>query len=360
MKICLAIHSLQAGGMERVMSELANYFSIKKNGEVNIILYGITREVFYPVSEAIQIHKPGFEFKSKIRVWSTLRSLLYLRQTIKKLQPDTILSFGEYWNSFVLIAAFGLKFPVFISDRAQPNKPLHGIAGRLRKILYPRARGMIAQTNTAKKLYCQDKLNDNIQVIGNPIRQIPYSDQTNVENNVLMVGRFINSKNQDVLIKIFSKINNPEWNLVLVGYDHLQQENEHKLKSLAKELGIENRVIFAGKQSNIEDYYQEAKIFAFTSISEGFPNVIGEAMSAGLPVVAFDCVAGPSEMINNGRNGFLIPLFDEELFLDKLNLLIENESMRIKMGKKAREDIQQFSIHTVGDQFYNFITGNTN
>src|SRR5690606_39271620 len=110
---------------------------------------------------------------------------------------------------------------------------------------------------------------------------------------ILMVGRFIESKHQDHLIRIFATLKAPGWTLVLVGDDHLQQQNRQKWEGLAKQLGVKDRVLFVGKCNNVDEYFCRASIFAFTSSSEGFPNVIGEAQSAGLPVVAYDCVAGP-------------------------------------------------------------------
>ena len=125
-----------------------------------------------------------------------------------------------------------------------------------------------------------------------------------------------------------------------------------RLKELAKDLKIEQKVIFTGKQENIEEIYSKSSIFAFTSSSEGFPNVIGEAMSAGLPVIAFDCVAGPSEMITDGYNGYLIPLFDYKQFELKLAKLMKDENLREVLGSNARESIKKFSSEKICESFY--------
>jgi glycosyltransferase involved in cell wall biosynthesis len=114
-------------------------------------------------------------------------------------------------------------------------------------------------------------------------------------------------------------------------------------------------VELAGKQYNVEAYYLKSKIFAFTSSSEGFPNVIGEAMSAGLPVIAFDCIAGPAELIQDSENGFLVPLFDYDLFREKLELLMDNEHLREKFGGAAARSINRFSVDSIGHKFYSFL-----
>lgn len=354
-KICLVIPSLQAGGMERVMSELATYFAKNDNIEVHLILYGITREVFYKIPASLKVHNPRFEFNDSQRITSTLKTLVFLRQVIKKLQPDTILSFGEYWNSFVLIALFALKYPVFISDRCQPDKRLGGFHECLRKILYPRATGIIAQTEKAKEIYQIKFNNHSIKVIGNPIREINQVEGIIREKIVLTVGRLISTKHHDKLMEIFLRINMSGWTLIIIGYDHLKQKNSDRLNKIIADNNAEDKVILPGKQPDVESWYLRSSIFAFTSSSEGFPNAIGEAMSAGMPVIAYDCVAGPSEMIIDNETGFLVPLFNEDQFLHKLKLLMENEKLRLDMGRKGRENIKQFSIERIGKETLAFI-----
>lgn len=353
--ICLVIHSLQAGGMERVMSEVANHFSMKQNVKVHLLLYGIKRDIFYPLSSNITIHKPSFLFNEDKRMISTLKTILFVRRKIIQINPDTILSFGEYWNSLVLIATMGLRYPVYVSDRNQPDKSLGKTHDLLRKWLYPFAKGVIAQTNKAKEIFNSTYRQKNIAVIGNPVRTIFNAEAKKQENIVLTIGRLINSKHHDKLIEMFVNINEPGWKLVIVGYDHLKQKNHQRLQTLIDELKARDKVELAGKQANVEEYYLKSKVFAFTSSSEGFPNVIGEAMSAGLPVVSFDCVAGPSEMIVNNENGFLVPLFDYKQFEEKLSLLMKNAGLREQMGDKSKDYIRKFDVKNIGDQLYDFI-----
>jgi GalNAc-alpha-(1->4)-GalNAc-alpha-(1->3)-diNAcBac-PP-undecaprenol alpha-1,4-N-acetyl-D-galactosaminyltransferase len=355
--LCFAIHSLQAGGMERVMSELLNYFSSKKEYKVHLILYGAKRDIFYDISKEIKVYKPESEFDTSKRTLSTIKTILFLRKTIKKINPDAVLSFGEMWNNMVLLSLLGTKIPVFVSDRAQPDKSIGKLHDNLRKKLYPNAKGVIAQTQKALEIFKKIYKHNNFKIIGNPIRQIQPRDLAR-ENNILMVGRFIESKQQDVLIEIFSKLNAPDWKLVLVGYDHLNQKNQKKWEELAKKMNVSDRVIFTGKQEDVEHYYLTSKIFAFSSVSEGFPNVIGEAMSSELPVVAFDCIAGPSDLVLNDYNGFLIPLNNKDLFRDKLQYLIDNPESVSTMGKNSKKFITKYDLNAICSEFEKFIVFN--
>ncbi len=355
--LCFVIHSLQAGGMERVMSELLNFFAAKKQYRVHLVLYGIKRDVFYTIAENIIIYRPDFTFDNSKRLQSTIKTHFFLRRTIKKINPISVLSFGERWNNMVLLALYGTKIPVYVSDRAQPDKSLGKLHDKLRLLLYPNAKGIIAQTQKAVVIFKNMYKHDNFKVIGNPIRQIQSTNETR-SNTILMVGRYIQSKQQNVLIEIFAKLNAPDWKLILVGYDHLKQKNQHQWEALAKQLNISDRVIFAGKQENVEHYYNTSKIFAFSSASEGFPNVVGEAMSAQLPVVAFDCIAGPSDLIVDGVSGFLIPLNNKDLFAQKLQFLIDHPNEMESMGKKSKEFIAQFELNYICTEFENFIVSN--
>ena len=171
-KICFVIHSLQAGGMERVMSELLNYFVAKSQYEVHLVLYGIKRDVFYEISNNIIIHRPGFQFDNSKRLWSTMKTIAFLRRKITTIHPITVLSFGELWNNMVLLSLLGTTIPVYVSDRAQPDKSMGKVHDLLRKKLYPKAKGVIVQTEKALGIFKKMYSHNNFKVIGNPIRQI--------------------------------------------------------------------------------------------------------------------------------------------------------------------------------------------
>lgn len=350
-KICLVIPSLQAGGMERVMSELAHFFCAKGKYDVHLVLYGITQELFYPIPENITLHKPIFVFNNSKRTYYTIKTLWFLRKTIQALKPDTVLSFGELWNNFVLLACIGLKSPIFVSDRCQPDKSLGALHDKLRNWLYPKATGVICQTQTAKEIYKKMFFHSNFIVIGNPIREIKPNRKIKKKNIVLSVGRLIKSKHHDELIRIFASINQLNWKLVIVGGDALKQQNKINLEALVQELKMKGKIELVGKRDNVDDFYNQAKIFAFTSSSEGFPNVIGEAMAAGLPTVAYDCVAGPSDLIEHEKTGFLIGLHDKARFKQALLKLMEDESLIQEQGRAAMLKTREFSVVNIAEQF---------
>ena len=227
----------------------------------------------------------------------------------------------------------------------------------LRKKLYPYATGIIAQTEKAKQIYAMQFSHNNVKVIGNPIREVNLNYQSSKsENIVLSIGRLIETKHFDKLIEMFVNIKEPGWKLIIVGDDALKQNNMLKLHNLLEKLNAQDKVYLVGRQQDVEKYYLKSKIFAFTSSSEGFPNVIGEALSAGIPVVAFDCIAGPSDMIIDNQNGFLVPLFEYEQFENKLRLLMQDEKLRECFGEKAQQSVQKFSVNEIGAKYLSFLT----
>jgi len=164
-------------------------------------------------------------------------------------------------------------------------------------------------------------------------------------------GRLIHSKHHDDLIQIFAQINALKWKLVIVGDDALKQRNREKLEQLIVDLRMEGRIFLAGKRLDVEYFYNKAKIFAFTSSSEGFPNVIGEAMSAGLPVIAYDCVAGPSDLIEDNKTGFLVELHNQKAFKSALTKLMRNEDLCNQFGEQGKMKIRKFSVQNIGREY---------
>lgn len=353
--ICLVIHSLSLGGMERVMTVLANNFCERENVVVNIVLIGKEPKIAFALNEKIRVYKPIFKFDDSKRFKSTIKTIKFLRATVVRLSPDVVLSFGEYWNNLVLLSLFKLKYPIYIADRSQPNKNLGKLQNYLRDKLYPNAAGYIAQTEKAREIACHNKWSRNAIVIGNPIKSIPYSKELAQENIVLTVGRLIATKHIDQLIDIFRNVNNTAWKLVIIGGNAKKNMLLEEYRQLVQQLGLTKQIELVGATQNVTNYYRKAKIFAFTSSSEGFPNVIGEAMSYGIPVIAYDCVAGPSDLIEDGETGFLIEERNQKAYEQKLNKLMQEPDLRNRLGAKSFEKIKDFDADVIADQFFNFI-----
>ncbi len=356
MKIVFITPSLATGGRERVMSALIN-FCIQKGDDVHLILYAKKRTIYFPLDSRVIIHEPLFG-KNKSDMLYALKSIIYIRETTKKIKADRMVSFEEKWNRIALLATLGLNMKKIISNRNNPYRDYGFIDRTLAKWLYPKADLLIAQTQIAKEVYEKRYKLKRCTVIGNPINPLDV-DFANCkrDNIVVSVGRLMSSKNHDRLIRIFANTDYKNWKLIIVGGDFANQSNSIKLKKIINELNLEKHVILAGAQKDVNSYLLKSKIFAFTSDKEGFPNVIGEAMAAKLPVVSYDCVAGPSDMISDGVNGYLIPVYDDNMFVEKLNRLMIDEELRKSMAENAVQSIKKFDSNVILTKFYNAIVG---
>ena len=346
--VCLVTPSMQKGGMERVLSIFANYL-VREGIKVYIICL-INGETAYELDSRVQVIAPRTKYRGGIS--GKLQVLLFLCKELRLISPTSFLSFSEIFNPLSIIAARITGNKCYISNRSSPDR-LYSYANRaIAKKIYPLAAGLIVQTDLSKKDAINKKLNKNVAAIPNPLKDFEERDEIEKENIVISVGRLVSSKHFDELIDIFVKADDKcEWRLFILG-DGPEKDN---LELKIAEIGVQNRVHLKGVIDDIDQYLYRAKIFAFTSKSEGFPNVLSEAIAAPLPVIAYDCVAGPSEMINDGKNGFLIEQDNQLLFEQKLRLLMQSPLLREELVSDFSNYRQRLSKDKICKAYLNFI-----
>lgn len=355
-KICLLTPSLQMGGIERAISTLANNF-VSKGYEVHCVTL-LPLNPFFKLDDRIHLYVPKLPFSRNkmsfinyLKFYSNVFSPFgYLRKTVKTIAPDTILDFCEGFP-LVILSLAGLNIPLFTSKRTSPNfqPPIH--LRILRFIAYSinKPSGVIVQTNAALKNK-QWFLGKNIRVIPNAAREITYYDSTR-QDWIVAVGRLHKEKGFDRLMKAFAKLDAPDWKLIIAGGG----EHSEYFHQLSAQLKIENKIVFLGKVENIDKLLSESKIFALTSYREGFPNALCEAMVSGLPCVSFDIIAGPSDIIQDGINGFLVVDNDIEAFTERLQFLINSPEVRNKISIEAKKIKDQYSTDKIANEYLNFI-----
>lgn len=349
-KIALVLPCLNAGGMERVMSELAIYFCVQKKVEVHLILM-TNQVIFYTLPAEVIIHEPYPKIYKKNSFWNAIKTMWYLRKKIITVNPTAVLSFGEMYNSFVLIATIFTSYKIYVSDRSKPDKNWGKYHHFLRYISYKRASGIIAQTQIAKEIMVKRLPHANVKIIGNPIKPMVSTTKIVRKNIILTVGRMVKSKRHDLLINLFNQTINKNWELHILG----DGPEKQKLELLVSSLNLQDKVKFIGATNNVNFYYAKSKIFAFTSNSEGFPNALGEAMSAGLAAITFDFIAGASDLISDNENGFLIEMDEKAQYVHQLNALMQDDELINRLAKNAAESIKKFDTTVIAEEYYNFI-----
>ncbi|MEA4983696.1 MAG: glycosyltransferase family 4 protein [Paludibacter sp.] len=165
----------------------------------------------------------------------------------------------------------------------------------------------------------------------------------------ISVGRLDEQKGYTILIDSWKLVadKHPDWKLYIFGAGELKQELTDKI--IKSEL--RDKVYLKGLSNEIEKEYMSASFFVMSSLYEGLPLVLLEAMSFGLPVVSFDCEWGPRELIQDGKNGFLVPVKDTKGLATKINQLIENLQLRSQMSIEATKTSGQYDIKIVMDQW---------
>lgn len=191
---------------------------------------------------------------------------------------------------------------------------------------------------------------NNVEVIYN-ISPLKFSSKATLkEHRVISVGRYSYQKGYDRLINAWALISKeiPEdWTLHIVGEGCLRQE----LTDQIKRLGLENSVFLDGVSENISKDYLSSSIAVFTSHYEGFLLALAEAESAGIPVVSFDTPCGPKDIIEDGKDGFLVPNGDISQIAKKIYLLIQDEKLRTIMGRNAYENSKRFNENIIIPQW---------
>lgn len=352
--ICFICPSLHQGGLENAVMVMTN--EMARRGHLVSVICVYDNPIFYQLDERIKIISPTYKRKDFSTVVYYLKSIFYLRNEIKKIKPDVIISYGDFLNPISLLATRRLKIPVFISDRSSPGKKFPFIVQKMREYIYPLATGIIAQTATAKRQK-QEMLKGykNIQIIPNPIRPINNYPDCIKENIVLGVARHYHVKGLDRLIEAFAKTNHSDWRLVIAGNKGPHTE---ELIRLTKKYKITDKVDFLGAVKEIDKVFSQAKIFVLPSRSEGFPNALIEAMANGVASISFDINAGPSDIISDQKNGILVPDGDIKELTNKIKFLINNETERLRISEEGMKIKDSLSVEKIGDIFYDFITKN--
>lgn len=332
MKIAIDATNLKAGGGLSHLKQISKEIFDKEDFEVHLVLLAKSND-FYKVNANVKIHRLGFENKGKLnKVFSELKTFISLRNLLKTHKPDAVLSFMEKYNSFTILASAFLGLRIFVSDRSNPLKKIPKSTEFLRKLTYKYATGIIAQTQFAKNVLSAKTKNKNIRVIPNPVKEIQNYPDIAKENIILNVGRLVPEKGQKYLIEAFLKINEKaDWRVVILGDGPLRNQLEEQVKIL----GLDKQVQFLGAVNNVDEWLAKASIFVFPSISEGFPNALAEAMSAGLPCVSFDCNAGPRDLIENDVNGYLVEVGEVDEITKSMKRLMDDEVRRDQVGLQA-------------------------
>ncbi len=355
MRLTLVIYSLSAGGAERVMSIMANYWA-EKGWSITLLTFDDgSKKPFYNLHPSVT-HRPlGAARKSSnvlLGLINNINLFFVLRKAIKKSDPQAVIAFTSRVNVQVLLATFALKIPIIISERSVPShRQIGKIWSWLRRRFYAYCSCLVVQSQGVRAFFSDiEKLK--MQVIPNPV--IPFNSGESVLESeksksankiVLAMGRLTEQKGFDLLLRAFAQIaqKNSDWFVEVWG----EGPQRADLENLRDELGLHDRVRFPGLTQSSAKEMRRADLFVLTSRWEGFPNVICEAMVCGTPVISFNCPHGPREIIGHNIGGILVPENDVEALRASMESLMGDEEERDRMSAGAPEVVKRFELTKV-------------
>lgn len=348
MKILFVISSLGKGGAERVLQVLANKF-VKEN-EVKIIKFD-DFEPFYKFDENIEIINLNLGTQNLGffgNISKRFNKIFALRNELKKSDADIVISFLDNTNILSILANIGIKKKLIITEHINYNF-LRGFWRILRRFTYPYANGLTVLTKYDYERYTYV---ENRTIMPNPMFEITQNSEFKKENVIIAPGRLIKHKAFDIFLYALKKVDKEllkNWRVIIAG-DGDEREN---LQNLAKYLNLD--VHFAGFVKNIDEYYKKSKIVVVTSRAEGFCNILMESIYFDIARISTDCIAGPSELIKDGFDGFLCEVDNINQIAQKLQILMQDENLQNDFVKNANLRRDDYSIDTISQKWLKFI-----
>lgn len=348
--VALFIPDLSGGGAERVMLNLANGFA-ERGLNVDLVLQKQSGVYLDQVDERVEIHD--------LEAGRALGAIGPLVHYLRHRQPDALISALGQMNLVAVLARWisTTRVPVLVTEhetfeRGRDSGFVQRLFPRLARLLYPAATIAAVSEGAADSLAEVTGLpRERINVLYNPVLTdditgrfadpLPESAPTPY---VLAAGRLVGLKNFPLLLRAFAKIaaEKPDLNLVILG----EGDDRAELETLRAELGLQERVSLPGFTDNPYPWLKHAAAFVLSSNWEGLPTVLIEALAAGVPVVATDCPSGPSEILEGGRLGRLVPVNDVDALATALLEAVQEN------GNPAQPaDLERYTLAAAADAY---------
>jgi glycosyltransferase involved in cell wall biosynthesis len=377
-RVLIVCYDLMDGGSPRVIVNLLNFLD-KGAFDLRLLLFDDRRAytLRYPVPTRVISIRGGGSLRQKIS--ANLRAAIAIARAIREEAPEIVLTSGGITNWDTLLGVVGRRRrPKIVvgehgagAERLRKDRATVGLQRWLTKWLYKRADRIVAVSEGVRRsLAASARLRpDSCDVIYNPIdvEQILHLSMEDVPHPwfhrnipvVVTTGRIEPLKGFDCLVRAFRLVRDRcEARCVIIG----DGSEKRALQALVRNQGLELEVDLVGYRANPFSFMRRATVFAFPSLAgEGFPMVLAEAMVCGAPVVSTDCVAGPSEILQQGHCGMLVPVANEGALADGLLRLLRDDNLREQYRSRGAQRANDFAAARVaaryGELFNELIDG---
>ncbi|HGQ0584671.1 TPA: glycosyltransferase family 4 protein [Streptococcus pneumoniae] len=345
-----------SGGGERVAVSLAN--ELTKKYEVHLI--GITTkqsDLFFGINS--QVKYSNF-FDHRVRL---SKNILKISKMLKKyfLDNEIEVAFGVgiFSNIFLSLSGIGISTKVVLCDHTNSITANRELSKKVQRYVGTKlADKIITLTQEDRKNYIRKYgISENrIAYIynwkENRLSNIPYNDES---TKIVTVGRFDYQKGYDYLIQVAKKVlaKMPDWTWEIYGSG--KQDEVDKIRDLITENDLQDKLVIKGLEKNQDLIYGDKGIYVMTSRYEGLPLVLLEAQQYNLPIVSFRCPTGPSEIVEDGVNGYLIDCYDTDKMSEKLLELMKNDDLRQSFSDHAKDTMDKFDKNKILNQWIELI-----
>ena len=371
-KVLFVFNDLKGTGIERVLEVLSEEFSKMKKYEIYLALFNNIQNVpFYGEIIDLKAQTTKNPFLLFLNIVKRVRRL---NKIVKEKEIDVIISCWIIPNLIALVSKkiYKFKTPLIVSyhGNLEKSSKYMGIAGLIAKSYNIKFR------DSANRVLCVSKgienelaergfNSDRLTTIHNPVsidkinsmseQKIDSEHEFLFDKNfkiIISVGRLIELKNFQLLIESYIEVNkNIKCRLIIVG----DGPERSKLEKLIIDNNQQKNIYFLGWQNNPFNYLKRSDLFVLTSNSEGFGNVIIEAMACGTPVISTDCEFGPNEIIQNNVNGILVPVNDKLELSKAMSKVLSNESYAKKLSSQGKQRVLDFSSDKIAAQYEKLI-----
>ncbi|MDD4110546.1 MAG: glycosyltransferase [Clostridia bacterium] len=351
MKIMFYIDVLYKGGAERVISNLANFFSTYKKYNVYLVVdKRVNNE--YQIYESVNF--VSLEKSNKHPFSSNISRIYLINKLIKKYNIDILVSFkpGPVFRS--IIASKFTKAKTIISIRNDPRAEYGSVAAKiLSRILFKKTDGIVFQTKEASNFFKKNIVSKSI-IIKNPVSDVFFQTQRKPPfHDIVSFGRISSAKNHILLVNAFAIISKTFPKEKLYIYGNIDDKRTFdSLRNAIVSLKLENRIFLKEHSTCVNDLLSSAKLFVLSSNFEGMPNALMEAMAVGVPCISTDCpVGGPRELLGNSEYGLLTKVSDENDLAIKMKYLLSSSSRINFYGDLAKQRSKVFSSDKIYEQW---------
>lgn len=332
------------GGAERIISQKANALAAQGHEVTIVSVYHDERPLSYPLADGVRYICLDVPFaKSPLHRFYTLYiSWRRLNKTLRELQPDVIF-FTMVIGALLLPLIKTRARRIYESHSARAFTPYHRFFGWMER----RADAIVCLTADDAREYSHAKAT--VTVIPNFVEISSEQQPDYTVHRAIAVGRLEEPKGFDRLIDAWKKVSqqHADWQLDIYGEGSLKDQLQAQIDAL----GLHDVVTLCGCDDHILDRYAEHSLSVSSSRYEGLPMTLIEAASYGLPIVSFDFKYGAREVVEQAKNGLLVPQGDVDALAEALSRLLSSEELRREYGQTGSRLVQRFSKETVMRQW---------